>query len=497
MSDDTMAQKTWLGHPRGLATLFFTEMWERFSFYGMRALLVLFMTASVADGGFGFNDAQATSIYALYMAGVYLTALPGGWIADRLLGQQRSVFYGGIIIALGHFTLAIPEEKSFFIGLILIVLGTGMLKPNTSTLVGDLYPEGGSRRDAGFSIYYMGINLGAFIGPLVCSYLGEKVNWHYGFAAAGVGMVLGLIQYRWMIGSLGQSGRRPLTRFDDPTRETRARRRGWFGLTGGLGIFGLFIALGYLGVITYSATDLNVWASYAILALGVGFVLWTLIFGRLAPRERRRLIALSVLFLVWVLFWAGYEQSGSTFNLFAERYTDLNVGGWIVPAGWFQSENSLLIIVLSPVFAWLWIWLGRRNLDPSTPLKFALGLLFVGFGFTVMGGAALIVVTGQTVLPTWLGLTYFLHTVGELCLSPVGLSATTKLTPRRLGGRMMGTLFLFLGLAELIAGLIAGQFSTNHVGDMPRLFFGVAVVTVGVGLVFALASPLIQRYLIK
>ncbi len=490
-------QKTWLGHPRGLATLFFTEMWERFSFYGMRALLVLFLTASVAQGGLGFTDAKATAIYALYMAGVYLSALPGGWIADRLLGQQRSVFYGGIVIALGHFTLAIPYEKSFFIGLILIAIGTGLLKPNTSTLVGDLYPEGGARRDAGFSIYYMGINLGAFVGPLICGWLGQKVDWHYGFAAAGVGMVLGVIQYRLMLGSLGGSGRRAMKRFEDTAREVRSRRRGWSALAAGLAVFAVFIALGYAGIIRYSPTRLDIWASIAILVAGVGFVLWTLVWGGLNARERRRLIALAILFVVWVLFWAGYEQSGSTFNLFAERYTDLSVLGWRFPASWFQSENPLLIITLSPVFAWLWIWLGRRNLDPSTPLKFAFGLVFVGIGFVVMGGAALIVVAGQKVLPTWLALTYLLHTVGELCLSPVALSATTKLSPRRYGGRLMGTLFLFLALAELLAGLIAGQFSVKDVGDMPRLFFFVAIVTIGVGIALALFSHLIQRRLIE
>lgn len=490
-------QKTWFGHPRGLATLFFTEMWERFSFYGMRAILVLFLTASVAEGGFGLDDARATAIYALYMAAVYLAALPGGWIADRLLGQQRSVFYGGIVIALGHFTLAVPYEQSFFIGLILIAIGTGLLKPNTSTLVGDLYPRGGSRRDAGFSIYYMGINLGALLGPLVCSWLGEKVNWHYGFAAAGVGMVFGVIQYRLMIGSLGGSGRRPMARFKDAVREARSRRRGWLAYAAGMGVFGLFIALGYAGIIRYSPTALNLWASYVILAVGVGFVLWTLFFGGLSARESRRVMALGILFLVWVLFWAGYEQSGSTFNLFAEHFTYLTMFGWTMPAGWFQSENALLIILLAPVFAWLWIWLGRRNLDPSTPLKFALGLVFVGIGFVVMGGAALIVVTGQKVLPTWLALTYLLHTIGELCLSPVGLSATTKLSPRRYGGRFMGTLFLFLALAELLAGLVAGQFDTQHVGGMPDLFFFVAIVTIGVGIVLALFSRLIQRRLVE
>ncbi len=498
MTDQASApeSKTWLGHPRGLATLFFTEMWERFSFYGMRALLILFMAAAVKQGGLGFTDKTATAIYGLYMAGVYLTSLPGGWIADRLLGQQRSVWYGGIIIALGHFTLAIPSKESFFIGLILIVLGTGLLKPNASAMVGDLYPESGSRRDAGFSIYYMGINLGGFIGPLVCGYLGQKVNWHYGFAAAGVGMVLGLIQYRYTIRYLGNAGRGVTERFQDAVAEQRSRRRGWYALALGLGLLGLLILLGYLGVIVYHPHALAVWLGFLLLALGIGFLAWVFSRGELSARERRRLLALAILLLVQVLFWAGYEQAGSNFNLFAERYTQLSVFGWSFPASWFQSENSLLIIVLAPFFAWLWIWLGRRNLDPSTPLKFALGMIFMGIGFVVMTGAAWVVVAGHKALPTWLALTYLLHTIGELCLSPVGLSATTKLAPRGYAGRMMGAWFLFLALGELLAGLIAGRFSAHDVHDMPHIYLTIAAVGIGVGVLLALFARPIQRRLI-
>lgn len=488
--------KTWLGHPRGLATLFFTEMWERFSFYGMRALLILFMAAAVEKGGLGFSDKTATAIYGLYMAGVYLTSLPGGWIADRLLGQQRSVWYGGIVIALGHFTLAIPSRETFFLGLILIVLGTGLLKPNASAMVGDLYPEGGSRRDSGFSIYYMGINLGGFVGPLVCGFLGQKVNWHYGFAAAGVGMVLGLAQYRWTIRYLGAAGREVPGRAAAPALECRARRRDWTILGAALAALVLLVALGYSGTIVYRPHALAEWAGILILALGLGFLGWVFFRGGLDARERRRLGALAILLLVQVLFWAGYEQAGSNFNLFAERYTVLSVFGWHFPASWFQSENSLLIIVLSPFFAWLWIWLGRRNLDPSTPLKFALGMMFMGAGFLVMTGAAWIVVAGHKALPTWLALTYLLHTVGELCLSPVGLSATTKLAPRRYGGRMMGAWFLFLSLGELLAGLVAGSFSAHDVTDMPRIYLTIAAVGIGVGLILALLARPIRRRLI-
>ncbi|HET7267742.1 MAG TPA: peptide MFS transporter [Oleiagrimonas sp.] len=488
---------SFFGHPFGLATLFFTEMWERFSFYGMRALLVLFMVAAVENGGMGFDDVTATAIYGLYMAGVYLTSLPGGWIADRLIGQQKSIWYGGIIIALGHFTLAIPSRISFFIGLLLIVLGTGLLKPNTSALVGDLYPEGGSRRDAGFSIYYMGINLGAFFGPLLCGYLGQNIDWHYGFGAAGVGMVIGLILYRSTQRSLGDNGTHASPAYTEPARQQTFLRRSWLALGAGVAVIVLLVVLGYTGTIVYNPLAIALWTSVAILVLGLGFLVWMFVFGKLDGREKKHLIALAILFLVQALFWAGYEQSGSNFTLFAERYTQLNIFGFGFPASWFQSENPLLIIVLAPFFAWLWIALGKRNMDPNTPFKFALGLILVGCGFLVMMGAAWIVVSGTKVLPTWLALTYLLHTTGELCLSPVGLSATTKLSPRRYASRLMGTWFLFTALGEILAGLVAGVFGTHKgISDMPHIYATVAAVIIGVGILMAIFAIPIQRHLI-
>lgn len=493
-TDNTGA--TWLGHPLGLVTLFITEVWERFSFYGMRALLVLFMAAAVSKGGLGFDDKIAVAIYGLYNAGVYLTSLPGGWIADRLLGQQRSIWYGGIIIAAGHFTLAIPSHGTFFLGLTLIVLGTGLLKPNTSALVGDLYPEGGARRDAGYSIYYMGINLGALFGPLVCGFLGEKVDWHYGFGAAGVGMVVGLIVYRLTLRNLGSAGALPQPAHEEPAMQKAFLQRSWTGLWIGVAVIALVFALGAFGIVHYSPVLLSVWAGGAILALGLGFMLWLFIAGRLTSVEKKRMVALTILFLVQALFWAGYEQAGSNFNLFAERYTQLNVLGWSFPASWFQSLNPLFIIVLAPFFAWFWVWLGKRNMDPNTPFKFALGMLFIGFGFLVMTGAAWIVVSGHKVLPTWLALTYLLHTTGELCLSPVGMSATSKLSPRRFGSRLMGTWFLFTALGELLAGLIAGSFNANDVSDMPHIYIIVAIASIVVGLLLAAVAIPIQRHLI-
>jgi POT family proton-dependent oligopeptide transporter len=483
-------------HPRGLYTLFFTEMWERFSFYGMRALLVLFMTDAIANGGMALSVKTATAIYGLYMASVYLTNLPGGWLADRVLGQQRSVFYGGCIIALGHFTLAIPSEASFFIGLVLVSLGTGLLKPNTSQMVGELYPEGGARRDAGFSIYYMGINLGSLFGPIVCGYLGQKINWHYGFMAAGVFMVFGLIQYRLTQHHLGDAGKAPLPASPDPVKQRAVERRTWAWTGIGLAVLAVVILLALAGSLTLNAVVLSRWAGVIIVALGTAFMVWLALAGGLDRLKRKHLGVLALLFVVSALFWAGYEQTGSNFLLVAQHYTNRHVFGWVVPGTWFQSLNPIYILILAPFIASLWIHLGRRNLNPSIPMKFAFGLLFLGAGFVVMFGAAEVVVSGEKALPYWLAITYLLHTTGELCLSPIGLSATTKLAPRRYASRMMGMFFVSIALGEVFAGLIAGQFSAKDVSEMPHIYLELALIIIGVGIVVALISKPVQKYLI-
>ncbi len=322
------------------------------------------------------------------------------------------------------------------------------------------------------------------------------MNWHYGFAAAGVGMVFGLIVYRLTLGFLGPAGAHPQPAHKEPARQKTFLQRSWTGLWIGVAVIAVVFALGAFGIVHYPPVLLSVWVGAAILALGLGFMLWLFIAGRLTWVEKKRMIALTILFLVQALFWAGYEQAGSNFNLFAERYTQLSVFGWGFPASWFQSLNPLFIIVLAPFFAWLWVWLGKRNLDPNTPFKFALGMLFIGIGFLVMVGAAWIVVSGHKVLPTWLALTYLLHTTGELCLSPVGMSATSKLSPRRFGSRLMGTWFLFTALGELLAGLIAASFSARDVGDMPHIYATVAIVSIAVAVVLAAFAIPIQRHLI-
>ena len=477
-------------HPRGLSTLFFTEMWERFSYYGMRGLLVLFMTDGVR-GGLGYDDQTATAIYGLYTAAVYLAALPGGWVSDRLMGAQKTVWYGGIVIACGHFVLAIPDEKAFYLGMVLVVLGTGLLKPNISAIVGDLYPEGGARRDAGFSIFYMGINVGAFLGPLICGYLGEQINWHYGFGAAGVGMVLGLIQYRLTRHHLGDAGRSPVAHAKGEEITAEASRQHWRALWTGVAAIVLIVGLGLNGVVKFEAVALAKWSTAIIVGVAIAYFVYLFVFAGLDEGERRRTFVILVLFLGAALFWSGFEQAGSSLNLFAERYTDRVLVGFEIPATWLQSVNPIMIILLAPFFGYLWVALARRNLDPSIPAKFAFGLILLGIGFLVMFFAARLVVTGEQVLPTWLVMTYLMHTFGELCLSPVGLSSVTKLAPRRFVSQMMGIWFLGASLGGLIAGLLAGRFRSDAVAEMPDLYLQIVISTVGAGLILlAFARPI-------
>ena len=460
------AEKKWFGHPRGLATLFFTEMWERFSYYGMRALLVLFLSAALVDKGMGLSNAEANAIYGLYTAFVYLLALPGGWIADNLWGQRKAVWYGGIIIAMGHFSMAIPSNFTFFMGLVLIVVGTGLLKPNVSTMVGDLYPEGGSRRDAGFSIYYMGINLGAFLGPLLCGYFAENIDWHVGFGLAGIGMVIGLIQYRTTGKFLGEIGIMPKAKEEEAdengeSHETANHMRYALGLVAIL-VVGVVIAqiIGWVDMTT--AQGVAEALGFIIVSIVAFYFIYIFLAGGLTAIQKKKMWVIIIFFAAAAVFWSGFEQAGSSLNLFGKYFTDRLVSGWEIPASWFQSVNSFFIILFSPIFGWLWIELSRRHMNPSSPLKFAFGLIFLALGFFVMVGAAKVVANGiageSMASPFFLILTYFLHTVGELCLSPIGMSTFTKLSPKRYVGQMMGIWFVATSLGNLIAGLVAGRF---------------------------------------
>jgi POT family proton-dependent oligopeptide transporter len=456
-------------------------MWERFSYYGMRALLILFMTAPAAQGGLGFDVATAGIIYGLYTAMAYMAALPGGWIADRIIGQRRAVLYGGVLIALGNFTLVAPGVATFYAGLVFVVAGTGLLKPNVSAIVGQLYSQSDPRRDAGFSLFYMGINLGAFLSPILCGYAAARLGWRYGFLLAGIGMTLGLIQYALGSAYLGDAGRRSAGPDD-----TAARHQLIVGTAGTGALLALAAALAMFDVVSVRTI---VDASGAmLLGVVVLFFGWMFFAAKWTPVERQRLIVVLVLFLASAVFWSVFEQAGSSMNLFAQRSTDNQIGGFVIPAPWYQSINALFIITLAPVFGALWLRLKDR--EPSSPAKFAWGLALVGLGFLVLAVGASLSASGARVSPLWLLVTYLLHTAGELCLSPVGLSAMTKLAPSRVAGLMMGVWFLSLSVGNYLGGRLASLYESL---PLETLFGAVGLFAICAGLLLALfVKPMVR-----
>src|SRR5262245_55438523 len=470
------------GHPRGLTTLFFTEMWERFSYYGMRALLILYMTTAVTGGGLGFDTKTAASIYGTYTGSIYLMSIPGGWIADNVLGTRRAVFVGGVIIALGHYSMAVPTTYTFFTGLVLIVLGTGLLKPNVSAIVGDLYTPEDQRRDAGFSLFYVGINLGALFAPIACSYLGEKINWHLGFGAAGVGMTLGLIQY--------VLGGKRLAHVGAPPRQspTETRRKAVVGA--------LFMAAISAAVVTLFfgpeiVVENKMWIMLGALVLFLGWLF--LLF--LKPEEKKPVGAIVILILFSIIFWACYEQAGSSFNLFARDFVNRSVFGFEFPAGWFQTYAPLFVILLATPFALLWLKMGDRQ--PSSPVKISFGLLFVGSGAALLALASLFTAGGAKVGPWWLIGVYMLHTIGEVCLYPVGLSAAKKLAPQRLAGLMMGIYFLSISFGNFAAGIAAGYFEGGSQEALVGLFSKLAAAPIIAALALLALTPFIKKLMGK
>ncbi len=464
----------WFGHPRGLSTLFFTELWERFSYYGMRALLILYMTAEYINGGFGFDAAKSGAIYALYTSTVYMSSLPGGWIADNLLGHRRSVVVGGILMAIGNFMLATPSLAFFYIGLATIGFGTGLLKPNVSTMVGQLYREGDPRRDSGFSIYYIGINIGAFLAPLVCGFIARQFNWHVAFATAGVGMVLGLIQFVWGGRRLGTAGLHPAPAQGEGEMARRLRNF-LIGLGAVATIVAVLIILGSTGRIAITVEGIsNAWG-VVLGVITVGTFAWIFFAGKWTKVERNRIIVIVILFLCSATFWGAFEQAGSSLNLFARDSTNRMISGWEFPAAWFQSLNALFIVIFAGVFAWLWLWLNKRRKEPSSPGKFAMGLILAGLGLLVMVAASHFSSMGGKVSPLWLVGVYLIHTFGELSVSPVGLSAVTKLAPSRVAGLMMGVWFLALALGNYGGGRMAGLYETL---PLTQLFLIVALIPI-------------------
>ena len=441
------------GHPKALGPLFFTELWERFSYYGMRSILILYMTSTAAQGGLGFDVKHAASIYGTYTMAVYLTALPGGLIADYLTGARMAVFLGGIIIACGHFSMVFHSMTFFYLGMALIAIGTGLLKPNISVMVGNLYRENDPRRDSGFSIFYMGINIGALLAPLVVGYLakGETFksfltsigqdpakSWHWGFGAAGVGMVLGLIVYVLNRGTLAHVG--------DKVKSVAKVK-----------------------------TDTGPAPT-------------------LSSGDWKRIAAIFIFFIFTILFWAAYEQKGASLNLFADRLVRTEIFGSSFPAPYLQSLTPMFVILLTPLFATLWVRLKDRQ--PSSPVKFTLGLVLIGLAYLLMIPAAMLTAQGRVSF-WWLVGLYFMEVAGEMCLSPVGLSTVTKLSPPKLVGIMMGVWFLAAALGNKLAGYLSGFFVSNNPWQLTKLYGGIALGLLASAVILAILTPSIKKLMGK
>jgi POT family proton-dependent oligopeptide transporter len=487
------------GHPKGLSTLFFTEMWERFSFYGLRPLLTLFMVAAVMQGGWGWDRSEAGAIVGIYASCVYLASLPGGWIADKLLGLRRAVLYGGALISLGHLTIGISglvEHKlPFFVGLIFIVLGTGLLKPNISAMVGDLYPKGGARQDAGFSIFYMGINIGAMLGQFITGFLGEQIGWHWGFSAAGVAMFIGLLQF-WRMSpkTLGNIGSEP-TRHPDPVIQAKQETQVKLYTGIGLAILTFVVILVATGILTINAPVVGTYLAYVLVGIAFAYFAYLFIFGGLSTDEKKRVVVIAVLFVFAAIFWSAFEQTPTALNLFAYDFTERMIGGFEVPATWFQTINSIFIILLAPVIAGFWTFLARKKIELSSPIKFAIGLGFAAVGFLIMIFASNIVVAGAgiKVSALWLITFYLFLTIGELFVSPVGLSSMTTLSPKRFVGQMMGIWFLASALGNLMGGLVAGNVDPEKLELMPKLFTMTTLFLGGAAIALVLLAIPIAR----
>ena len=466
-----MTNSQQLSQPNALYVLFFTEMWERFSYYGMRALLVLYLVSQ-----FKFERADALEIYAIFTGLVYITPIIGGLLADKILGQQKAIFIGGLLMAFGQFALA-AGESSFYIGLGLICVGNGFFKPNISTIVGTLYQENDPRRDGGFTIFYMGINIGAFLAPLICGYLGEQVSWSYGFAAAGVGMLLGTAILYFFGKILGKSGLPPNTQHNKLVFKDLIDVLVYVVVCVSLVLGAVF----FWTNISQSIRDVIKYIGFGGGALALVYTVATNTKG---ADEWGRMVVIFFLLFFNVFFWAGFEQAGGTFNLFAAQNTDRSFFGAEIPASYFQAINSIFIFTIAPLFSIMWQYLNAKNLEPSTPYKFAYALALLGVGFVVMHLASQQAESGL-VSPLWLVMVYFFHTLGELCLSPVGLSMITKLAPQRIVSVMMGLWFGSIASAQYVAGILE---SLLHQFEAPLFLFLIATSFTASACLFLLAG---------
>ena len=478
-----------LGHPKGLFVCFATEMWERFSYYGMRALLILYLTKH-----WEFTDATSYLIYGAYTSLVYIMPVFGGMLADQILGSKKAVTYGAILLVFGHLGMTVESnEQIFYLSLALIVSGVGFLKPNISTMVGALYEEGDPRRDSGFTIFYMGINIGAFTATLLCGYLGEQVGWAYGFGAAGIGMLFGLIIFLW--------GQKYLEGLAEPPSNKYLQKMNGISYESWAYISGIFMVLVTWFLVQNSQLVGQLLGGFGAIFIGA-WLLYALF--RCAPDERDRLIVVGILILFSLIFWALFEQAGSSLNILTDRGVNRVIFGWEVPASMFQSLNAGFIFTIAPLFAMLWIALAKRNMEPSTPIKFSIGIIFVGLGFL----ALVYGMRSSEGLQTgvfWIILIYLLHTLGELCLSPVGLSSVTKLSPQRIVGFMMGMCFFASAAGNYVAGLIARATASdssgvsNDVFDLTQkqsfmdVYTDVGLMAIGCGIFLAILTPILKK----
>jgi len=481
--------KGFLGHPIGLRTLFLTEMWERMSYYGMRALLVLYMTGTVTNfnPGLGWTQMESQAIYGIYVGMVYFMVVPGGWIADNILGHQKAVLYGAMIIALGHFTLAIPIQQTFFLGLIFVVLGTGLLKGNISTIVGKLYKEDDGRRESGYTIFYMAINIGSTLGFLVCSYLGEKIGWHWGFGAAGIGMSFGVLQFIYSKKLLGVAGINP-----NPM-EDRRRAKLVLGTKISLGVMFVVIASGLLGFYSIEPRGFAENFSYFLTVVAGLYFLYLFFFAGLTSAEKRNLILLALLFVGAAAFWSGFDQSASSLSIFARDYTDLSVSGYIIPIGWLQFANPIFVVIFAPIFAGIWTHLGRINLNPALPIKFAFGLMLMAVSFVIMLFAVELAMETAPVGMRWLILTYLLQTWGELTLSPIGLAAFSRYSPKKYIGQMFGLWFLASAIGGVLAGLLGGDAMDTGLESISPVFNFMIKYYLAIALILIVLSRFIKK----
>ena len=503
MNDSNIAKHSsdFLGHPKGLFICFATEMWERFSYYGMRALLILYLTKH-----WEFTDAASYLIYGAYTSLVYIMPVFGGMLADQILGSKKAVTYGAILLVFGHLGMTVESnEQIFYLSLALIVSGVGFLKPNISTMVGALYEEGDPRRDSGFTIFYMGINIGAFTATLLCGYLGEKVGWAYGFGAAGIGMLLGLIIFLW--------GQKYLEGLAEPPSEKYMTKVRGVSYENWAYISGVIMVLITWFLVQNSQLVGQLLGGFGAIFIGA-WLLYALF--KCAPEERDRLIVVGILILFSLIFWALFEQAGSSLNILTDRGVDRVIFGWEVPASMFQSLNAGFIFTIAPLFALLWIALAKRNMEPSTPIKFSIGIVLVGLGFLVLVYGMQSSEALQTGV-IWIVLIYFLHTLGELCLSPVGLSSVTKLSPQRIVGFMMGMWFFASAAGNYVAGLIAkgtagdpvmliaekiylqvmflpeDQFTINQKNGFIDVYTDVGLIAIGCGIFLAVLTPVLKK----